>query len=363
MYNAIRFLFIKISGGTREEKGIKNLERAFSCILIKDKKSVGKYIRKAKKYLGDIPIISWLEGQLLILEKDNHNAKALFYNLCAREQGTVLGAHGLCKMSIDNDSKSDTLNAINSILKTYPNAFELAFQAVAIALKIRDFVEAKKHISTIRKTKKGKIVEAVIYAIEGDEDSIKRAFKLAPELWENALNYAKHLSQKHEYRKARDVLLTSFKLNNIKILYDAYISCGNNSDVEKLKSAEKVVDSVDESWIPYFGLADLAFKMGMYQVAFANFKKAYLLEQFSFIAEMLIKSAKKLEESGLEVDEEFLNNPMKSKKVEFVWKCDHCGYEDADYDYICKNCSRIAEYKMIYKISESSKVIVSGLLE
>lgn len=354
-FKKIIFFFI---GKSKHEKGIENLQLAFSGILIKDKKLTQKNINKAKKYLGNIPIVAWIEGQLLILNKDKHQAKALFYDLCKKEKGTVLGAHGLCKMALDDDSGGDTINAINAILKIYPNAFELIFQAVAINLKNNDFIEAKKHIPAIRKTKKGRIVEAVIYAKEGevkqDLELMKRTFKLAPELSKNALNYAAILAKRHEYRDARKILLTSFKSNKLKDVYDAYISCCADSNSDKIKLAEKIISSVPENWIVYFGFADLAFNMEMFQIAFINFQKAYNLEQFDFIANMLIRSAKMLEANGSSEVLKILSSPLKSNRVEFIWKCNHCGYEDINYEYICKNCDRIGEYFQIYKMIDLS---------
>ena len=341
------------SGRSDYEKGIESLQIAFSGTLMKDSKLTQKHIEKAKKYLGEIPIISWIEGQWLIINKDNYAAKALFYSMCDREKNTSLGAYGLCKMAQKERSQTDAINAISAILKNYPDAMELRFQAISISLKMHDFVEAKKHIPAIKRTKKGRIVEAVIYAEEGilksDINLAKQAFKLAPELSKNALNYAALLSRIDEHKNARKVLLESFCRTPIKEVYDAYMVCGENLTLkDKLKFAEKIAHAASSSWIVYHGFAEVALSDGMTQLAFNNFLKAYNIEQYDFIAEPLTKSAKMLGEEKDQSAIDILSSPLTTQKVRFSWKCNNCGHEDISYSAICNNCERIAEYYPVY---------------
>ena len=334
------------------ETGMESLQIAFSGAMVKDFKLTEKYIAKAKKHLGNIPLISWIEGQWLLTKNDNHAAKAVFYALCEREKNTSLGAYGLCKIAQIERSQTDLINAINSVLKIYPDAIELRFQAVAASLKMQDFVEAKKHISAIKQTKKGRLVEAVIYMEEGslksDLDLAKRAFKLAPQLSKNAMSYASMLLKAGECKAAQKVLFESFCHTQIKEVYGAYIACGSPTIQEKLKRADKIMHAVPGNWIVHYGFAELAMEDGLIQMAFNHFLEAYQVEQYDFIADMLLRSAKMLENTNEQAVIDVLSNPIKSEKVRFSWKCENCGYEDFSYSAICNNCDGISEYYPAY---------------
>jgi hypothetical protein len=138
LYGAVVSLFhglvSLVSGRSSSEKGIYNLQAAFFGLLLKDKSLTEKFVKKAKRHLGDIPLLSWIEGQLMLLRRDHHRAKSIFYALCEREKDTAFGAYGLCKIAIKDQSESEAINAIDAILKVSPNTSELVFQAIAIAL-------------------------------------------------------------------------------------------------------------------------------------------------------------------------------------------------------------------------------------
>ena len=285
IYGFILALFRKIvsffSGKPSYEKGIDQLQMAFSGILLKDRTLTEKSLKKAKKYLGNIPIVSWIEGQLMLANKDYHKAKAIFYELSGKEKDTALGAYSICNLAIKDRSSSDAINAINSIIKLYPYAYELIFQAIVICLRNRNFVEARKYISSLKETKKGMVVEAIIYFEEGtatnNSDLLKKAFKLAPELTENAIRYSEYLMKVGEYRSARKILMQSFKCVHVREVYKKYISCGKNlSDSDVLKLAEKIANEIPNSWMVYFEFANCALQNDMKKLAFQNFLKAYL---------------------------------------------------------------------------------------
>jgi thioredoxin-like negative regulator of GroEL len=246
-------------------------------------------------------------------------------------------------------SETDVINAINSILKISPTAFELIFQAIAISLKNKNFSEAKKHIPSIKKTKKGKLVEAVIYSEEGiahkNIDLLEKAFKIEPGLTENAIHYADYLSKKGEYRNAQKVLLQSFKCTQIYDVYERYINCGENiSNSDRFKFAEKIMNEAPDSWIVYFEFAKIALQNGMILMAFQNFFKAYQKEHYDFIVERLVETAKMLDEPKPQSAVDVLSTPLASKHVQFIWKCRHCGNEEKRWIPVCNHCGRIGEY-------------------
>ncbi len=367
MYNGasklINRIFAFFRGKPSYEKGIDNLQLAFSGILLKDKSLAEKNIKKAQKHLGNIPLISWIEGQLMLLKNEHHNAKSIFYELCTREKGTALGAYSLCKMAVVDKSENDALNAINTILKVSPHALELIFQAIAISLKNKNFNEAKKHIRSIKNTKKGRFVEAIIYSEEGiankNIDLLKKALKLAPELAETAIQYADILCVNGEYKDARKILLKSFQHQPTLELYDKYISCGELLDIsDRLKLAEKIMEEAPDSWIVYFEFAKIAMQKGMMQIAFHHFLKAYNKEKYDFIAEKLVTSANLLDDPKPQAAIDILSNPLSTKHIDFIWRCKECGNEEKQWIAVCNHCNRIGEYFFMERLMDNNYFLI-----
>ncbi len=348
--SVLRKISSALSGKPAYEKGVDYLQRAFSGILLKDRKLAAKSIEKAKKYLGDIPLLAWIEGQLMLANNDQHRAKAIFYELSSKEKDTALGAYSICNMAIKERSSSDAINAINSVLKIYPHAYELIFQAIVISLRDGNFIEAEKYLSSIKNTKKGKLVAAIVYSEKGrvlhDADLLKKAFKLAPELSENALHYADCLISDKEYRSARKVLMQAFKCVHLHKLYEKYISCGKNlSNSDILKLAEKIMDEVPNSWLTHFEFANLALKNDMQQLAFQHLLIAYEKEQYNFIADKIEEIVRNIGNTPQNiVNISSLPELINAKPVRFVWKCRHCGSESDVWMPICAHCDWIGEY-------------------
>jgi uncharacterized membrane-anchored protein len=337
---------------SRYEKGLDGLQLALSGALLKDKSTMEKALKKAEKHLGNLPMISWLKGQQNLIDGNEHQAKAIFYGLCEREKDTALGAYSLAQLAIRDKSDVDASAAINAALKAFPGAQDLVLQAISVAVRSRNFSEAKKRLSSLKKSDKSRLIEAVVYSEEGiekkDDDLLKKAFKLAPELSEIAINYADLLVKNGEYRSARDALKKSFRVLPNQKVFDKYISGDAGlSNFDKIKLAKKLVDVAPESWIGHYGLARLLIKEGMMQSAFQNLLTAREKEPLDFIEEDLIRVAQNLDDPKPSEVAEILSRPRKSKRVKFVWKCGHCGAEENEWTAVCKYCDRIAEYRYV----------------
>ncbi|GHU14146.1 hypothetical protein FACS189449_10420 [Alphaproteobacteria bacterium] len=352
----IRDLF---GGKVDYEKGINSLQLALSGILLKDTDSAEINIKKAKKHLGDIPIIGWIEGQIYLINNDHHRAKSIFYSLCERERNTALGAYSLCKMASQEKSPADALNAINVILEIYPNSVDLAFQAISIALRNKDYNEARRHISTIKKTKKARLVEALIYSEEGmHRDNmalVSEACDLAAELTKNSVYYADYLIKDKKYKDARRVLLNAYEKNPTMELFCRYISCEHDvSNLDKIRFAEKAIDVSPALWIGYYGLGEIAMREDLDKIAFDNLLQAYEKKHYDFIAKKLVKAASSLQDPKPQAALDILSGTLETENVEFVWKCKNCGSENAKWFSICPHCDRIAEYEPFERIVISS---------
>jgi uncharacterized membrane-anchored protein len=338
-------------GKSKYEKGIESLEKAFSSMLLKDTSLMKKFIEKSRKHLGDIPIVSWLNGQLCRINGEEHMAKSIFYGLSEHENGTIFGAYGLCQLAAKNKSDNETLSAIDAILKVSSGSHDLALQAVAISVKNKNFSSAKQYLPFIKKHEKKNLIKAIIYAEEAaltkNMELAKKSFKLAPGLSNNAINYAELLiKNQKDYRGARKILRKSFETFQDQEVFDKYVICKEDaSELDQVKLAEKLTRVVPQSWIVHFGLAQLAIRAGAYQLAFRSLLRAYDIEQYDFIADKLIDVAKNLANPKPPSAIEILSEPLKSKRVFFTWRCDNCGIEESRWVPVCKCCCKIAEYR------------------
>lgn len=143
-------------------KGVDYLQQAFSGLLMKDDKIVSKNLEKAKRHLGDIPFISWLEGQKHLINGDTYKARSIFFSLSEKEKNTTLGAYSLAQLAIQDNSNRDSIEAIKSILKVYPNSQKFLLNLISLNIKNKNFDEALDHVEKILHPNR-KEISAVIY--------------------------------------------------------------------------------------------------------------------------------------------------------------------------------------------------------
>jgi tetratricopeptide (TPR) repeat protein len=335
------------------EKGLNSLQLAFSATLMKDQSTMEKSLRKAEKYLGNIPLVAWLKGQQSLISGDKHRAKAIFYGLCEREKNSILGAYSLTQLALNEKSDQDALIAINSVLKTFPHSQDLILQGIAMAVKNKNFSAAKKYMQKLKKSDKSLQIEAIVQAEEGiytdDPDSLKKAFRRAPELSVYAVNYADLLIKKNnDIKGALEVLKKSFRAFPLQEIFDKCISiCNYLPNLDKIKLARQLIDKAPQSWIGYFGLAKLFMHESLPFPAFQNLLIAFEIEPLDFIQHELLKVVEHLDDPKPPEVVRFLSQPPKLKHVNFVWKCAHCGSEESKWTPVCPYCNRIAEYHQI----------------
>ena len=338
---------------SNQEKGLQDLQIAFSRMLLKDKSSdILKYLQKSRKYLGDLPIISWLEGQFYLMNEDEHQAKSKFYSLVAQEKNTSFGSLGLYKMAMEANASKNALNAIEDLIK-FSDSPSLGYTAVSLALKNQEFDKAKKYLRNLKKTKKFELAEAIVLSEEGfysqDIDLLKKSFKLQPQLMENTLRYVDLLIKNEKFRKARGALEDAFETAPHIKLFEKYIECceEDKSSPKFLRNAEKFAKSAADSWVGWFCVGKLAMSEGFFQIAFENFHRAYKIKHYDFITKELLDSAKMLNDPKPEEVEALLSKPLASEYANFAWRCEHCGFVEDSWHAICSRCSRIGEYQYV----------------
>lgn len=357
VYKILSNIFKKIlslfSSKPNPKKGIGYLQQAFSGMLMKDHKLVLKTLSKAKRHLGDIPIISWLEGQLYLIDGDNYNARSKFFYLSAKEKDTALGAYSLAQLSLQNKSDEDAIEAIKSILRVYPNAQNFLQKIISLCIKNGKSDEAFEYFNKLESSNK-KDIEAVIYYEKwrnyGQIDDLKKASKLALNIPNIVIDYADELCKNNEKKSAQKVLRKSFGKFPSRDVFRKYIEIFAEETSEKIKKAEKLRKVAPQSWIPYYYLAKFSEEEGIYTIALSYIRRAYDLRQYDFIANEFIKINTLLNSDGTP------GNPIESKKVEFFWRCAECGNLDANWRSICPHCLATASYSYFEEIQETLPV-------
>ena len=189
-----------------------------------------------------------------------------------------------------------------------------------------------------------------------DKNAAKKAFKLAPHLEQISLHYAGILQKEREYRDAKKVIMQTFEVAPTRKLFAQYVNCGEQLSIkDKMQSAEKLTYVAPESWIAYFGLAEIEVQEKMYLNAFQNLLVAYSKEQYDFIAELLTDVAEKLKEPKPLSAKEILSRTLDSKSVNFVWQCSVCGREESEWKSICDYCNHVATFNYVER-EETKKI-------
>ncbi len=344
LYKICRSLWDKLSSilGLKVDvrKGIDYLQEAFSGMLIKDHKVVWTALSKAKKHLGEIPFISWLEGQLCLINGDTYKAKSLFFNLSSQEKDTVLGAYSLAQLSLQNKSDKEAIESIKAVLKVYPDAQNFLSQIVSLSIKSGNIDDAFYYLRKLSDESKQNI-EAVVYFEKWRQNSdlsdLKKAHKLAPKIPDIAIAYADELLKNDEKRSARKTLMRNFELSPSIEIFDKYVAL----DEDKIRRGEKLLNAAPQSWVPYYCLAKICVEEEMPTLAFEYISRAYELAHYSFIADELAKI------NALQNNGEALMDLSEAKPVRFFWRCSKCGDHSVKWRSVCPCCMSVATYSYV----------------
>lgn len=327
-------------------KGVDYLQEAFSGMLIKDHKVVWKALNKAKKHLGEIPFISWLEGQLCLINGDTYKAKSLFFNLSSREKDTVLGAYSLAQLSLQNKSDKEAIESIKAVLKVYPDAQNFLNQIISLSIKSGNIDDAFYYLRKLSDENKRNI-EAVVYFEKwkksSDLSDLKKAHKLAPKISDIAVAYAEELLKNDEKRSARKALMRNFELSPSIEIFNKYVSL----DEDKIKRGEKLLNAAPQSWVPYYCLAKICVEEEMPALAFEYISRAYDLAHYNFIADELARI------NALQNNGENLMDLSEAKPVRFFWRCSKCGDHSVKWRSVCPCCMSVATYSCVEEFEEN----------
>ncbi|MBQ3565390.1 MAG: hypothetical protein IJA14_04535 [Alphaproteobacteria bacterium] len=335
------------------KKGLEYLQEAFSGMLVKNHYAAEKALLKAKKHLGEVPLVSWLEGQLSLINNDMFKAKSIFFSLSSRETKTALGAYSLSQLSLQNGSAAEAISSLEATLQVYPSSQEIIKKIISLGIKSNNFDIALKYLKDYEGKNKDKI-KSIIYYEKWKQlsigDDLKKAYEASREIVSVALSYADWLSQNGDGSAADKVLLRSFEEVSYPEILRKYLY---REPTEELKRAKKALKRFENSWIAQYEAARIFVKHELYEDAFEHAIQAYSAAPYTFVADVLLDCSAQIDDKDISLD------LSKAKRANFIWKCSCCHHEYEDWFALCPNCEEIATLEYEEKFCETALITTS----
>ncbi|MBE6446918.1 MAG: hypothetical protein E7015_00285 [Alphaproteobacteria bacterium] len=323
-------------------KGLEQLQIAFSGMLVKDLSGVKKALYKSKRHLGDIPMISWLEGQFSLMTGNTYEATSKFFKLSAEEKNTALGAYSLSQLAIENRSRREALHAIKVILKIHPEANTQIQTVIALCVKEGLFDDALSYLRKLDSCDREKIEGAIHYeqwCRNHDYKEIQKAFDRLKNIPRVAIACADEAINHGKTRYATKLLKKSFQKFPNKDVFDKYLALKRDS----FSAARDLLNSVSESWVAYYEFAKILEIQEMNAQALNYFIKAYRCKNYELIANNIRILLQKVDDLSM-FD---IPNLDTATQVKFSWICAKCHHEAGMWQSLCPICSSIATYEFL----------------
>lgn len=352
------------------EKDIVNLIQAvLSAILLKDSYNAQKFLSKLKKFLGDSAFINWLEGNINLLRKNTHKAKALFYQASAKEKDSSLGAYSLCQIAMLNGDKTTEIETLEAMIDSASDKKVILIRLIVIEILSGKFDSAEFYLDCLKKEKYHSInrIEAIVKfcranaATNGRFELLKKAFSLAPDISEIAIAYAEELINIDEKNTAQKVLLETWEANTTKEVFWKYTKLGKD-EKERLDLAYKMVAARNDSWIGYFEFGKMLLAKEKYEDAFRNFLTAYGKNKSQEIVNCLTELAPLLPNPKPLSAKEVLDGNLEIQNIDMKFVCKTCKCISEKWHPICWKCQSIDSFEFV-DVNKAFDQSVTGLLK
>lgn len=340
-YSIAKFLWNK-----RNEKHLSvvldNMRGAVEAMISEKYPDADKCLDKIEKITGDdVAIINWMRGCNKLYENHMHEAKAKFYQAAYSEK-TILGGYSLYKLATIEGNNNDAYDALKHIVKHVKDVPDSILRnLVKYQLLNKEFKDARENIKRL----KDKHLMGISYFLENSTtfENLKLAFDNAPEIPDIAISYAKKLLFLNETRKAKKVIMQSWKLSHAPEIFRFFTEINPDEDIKIAKKFLK-----DSSFEGFIEFALLLYQKGIFPMAYKYFKEAFVIyptEKTLFyineLREKLGKTDDKIMKEELIVDETVLF-------PEPCWMCSNCRIKLNAWDAFCPSCNELDSVKWTY---------------
>jgi HemY protein len=200
-------------GGRRKQLGEAATQRGIVALSAGDAKAAEIEAQRAKKLLGETPLVLLLTAESARLAGKPDEAKTAFEKLTQDKTMAFLGHRGLLRHhAAAGDHDAADLHAAKAE-SAYPGAAWLKTQRFGLAIKKQDFSTALGH--TTSKPEIAALATGAARAATTDRDALayaKQAIKADPTLAPAAVTYATILRKLKRNRAAKKSLLNAWKI-------------------------------------------------------------------------------------------------------------------------------------------------------
>jgi HemY protein len=224
-------------GGRRSKLGEIATHRALNALAAGDAKAAAIESARARKLLGDTPLVLLLTAESARLAGDQPTAQSAFSQLAGNKNMAFIGHRGLLRLSTAKGDHDAAHSHALSAQDSYPGSTWLKSQRLEIAVKKSDWKAALAlaqtpaeiaALATAAATAAANTGEALAYA--------KQALKANPALAPAVVIYAKSLRKKNKLRAAKRALQKGWTTAPNPLIAECYLD-GISAPLDRAKAA------------------------------------------------------------------------------------------------------------------------------
>ena len=349
---SVRGVFLKRRNIKNLNGTLDNLQGAVESMIAEDYKEADKYLDKTEKIVGeDSVIVNWIRGCNKLYSNNTHEAKAKFYQAAYSEK-SILGGYSLYKLAEVEGNDKDAYDALKQItlnVKHVPSS--ILRNIIKFQFMNKEFNDARENIKKL----KDRRLLGISYYLENSTtlDNLKLAFENVKDIPDIAIAYARKLLFLEEFRKARKVIMESWKASHSPELFKFFVSVNQEDDISV---AKKFLKSMSFEGSSEFAL--LLYSKGMYPIAYKYFKDAFAMYPTSKILFYINELREKL---GKYDDRIMREESIVDESIVFddpSWTCTSCNHKMNKWIAICPYCNSLDTVRWLHheKNSQQNKI-------
>jgi HemY protein len=356
------WFFIKYGFSRRHEKrlrlqqqqGLVALTRSMNALASNDMAQVQKSLKKARRWLGDEPLVLWLEAELAGRRGHDMAAYKLYQSLAAVPDAAVLGWRGLLKQSTQHGT-ADTLRLTQQALA----APDVAKQDFAHELRILTFAQnnqwpeailalhAAERAGALAK-RRAQRLDAVLtlkhsqnLSIDNPEAAVRQlrqAYKLAPDLAPLVDHYARVLHRQDDRSAALKVLSAAWLVAPQLELVETYQAVADAKDpLHALQMFERFALKRKDHPATHIALGRLALAADIIGKARSHAEQS-LAARPTHEGFVLLAAVEQAEHGDSSVAERDARTALPIG----AYVCDACGHSGPVWAALCPDCGKVA---------------------
>jgi len=224
-------------GGRRKNLGEIATHRALNALAAGDAKAAEAESLRAKKLLGETPLVLLLIAESARLAGDQKRAQDAFQRLAGNKDTAFLGHRGLLRLSAATGDHNTASKHALSAADAYPGSAWLKNQRLDLAVKRTDWKVALTLARNPAET--AALATAAAQAARTNQEALalaKQAIKANPALAPAAVAYATALRKANKPRAAKRALLKAWTTAPNPLISAAYLD-GISAPLERAQAA------------------------------------------------------------------------------------------------------------------------------